>query len=54
MASPGGGIAKLEAAAAAAAKAGPKAVVNVAAAVASVGLSRAESPAAKRKKKVNC
>ena len=48
IASPGGGIAKLDAAAAAAARAGdvrPKAVVNVAAAVANVGLRRAERPA---------
>lgn len=48
MARPGGGIAKLEAAAAAAAKAGevkPNAVVSVAAAVARVGLRSAESPA---------
>ncbi len=48
MARPGGGIVRLEAAAAAAARAGevnPKAVDRVAAAVASVGLSNAESPA---------
>jgi hypothetical protein len=48
IASPGGGIAKLEAAAAAAARAGdvrPRAVVRVAAAVANVGLRRAERPA---------
>ncbi len=48
IARPGGGIAKLDAAAAAAAKAGdvkPKAVVKVAAAVANVGLRRAERPA---------
>lgn len=50
MASPGGGMARLEAAAAAAASAGdvkPNAVVSVAAAVANVGFNRAESPAAK-------
>lgn len=48
IAKPGGGMAKLDAAAAAAARAGdvrPKAVVNVAAAVANVGLRRADRPA---------
>ncbi len=56
IASPGGGIAKLEAAAAAAARAGdvrPKAVVRVAAAVASVGLRRAERPAKIKLKIIN-
>lgn len=50
IAKPGGGIVRLEAAAAAAANAGdvrPKAVESVAAAVANVGFNRAESPAKK-------
>lgn len=57
MANPGGGIAKLEAAAAAAARAGdvkPRAVVSVAAAVANVGLRRAERPATIETKDFSC
>lgn len=57
MANPGGGIAKLEAAAAAAARAGdvkPRAVVSVAAAVANVGLRRAERPATIEIKDFSC